>query len=71
MLGDYKLMITFGFGGGCKISKVCHGSKDRINISKVRNVVTEIDHWGFENGRDPKNVDSQFHKVVQSTSDTF
>ena len=39
--------------------KIIHRSKQRIDGAVIGNVIAEIDHWRFEDRRQPYGVDAQ------------
>ena len=64
-------MITLGFGSGGESSKVLDGAENGVNVGEIGNVVTEIGHRRFEDGRQPQNVDAQFDEMVQPVGDSY
>ena len=61
-----QMKRTFGFGRCCQLGKVFDCSKNGVNVQEIGNVVAEIGHWRFENWRQPDDIDSQFHEVIQT-----
>lgn len=64
-------METFWFCCICEVGKVLNCSKNRVDVGKIRYVITEICHGWLENGRNPDDIDSQFDEMVQSAYNSF